>query len=176
MQVYRAYFFSIWPPVAVNIHYFLFHAIDGLGGGYRRNTRLLLRVIGYRRERGTYRQLSYAQALKKLDWVPKRGSYHPTTATSVRGSHGQTTRRAPPEAADGRKTSRGGRSRQGTPGEELAGSSQGRLPSIRSHGRLYGGQSAHIRSWQSRMNPCSEDGRWSAVAQGRGCCRERKNS
>ena len=27
--------------------------------------RLLLRVIGYRRERGTYRQLSYAQALKK---------------------------------------------------------------------------------------------------------------
>ena len=25
----------------------------------------LLRVIGYRRERGTYRQLSYAQALKK---------------------------------------------------------------------------------------------------------------
>ena len=26
--------------------------------------RLLLRVIGYRRRRGTYRQLSYAQALK----------------------------------------------------------------------------------------------------------------
>ena len=41
------------------------------------------------------------------DWGPKRGSYHPKTATSVRGSHGQTTRRAPPEAADGRKTSRG---------------------------------------------------------------------
>ena len=41
-------------------------------------------------------------------WVPKRGSYHSTTATSVRGSHGQTTRRAPPEAADGRETSRGG--------------------------------------------------------------------
>ena len=45
------------------------------------------------------------------DWVPKRGSYHSTTATSVRGSHGQTTRRAPPEAADGPKTRRGGRSR-----------------------------------------------------------------
>ena len=42
------------------------------------------------------------------DWVPKRGSYHPTTATSVHGSLGQTTRRVPPEAADGRKTSRGG--------------------------------------------------------------------
>ena len=50
--------------------------------------------------------------------MPKRGSYHPTTATSVRGNHGQTIRRAPPEAADGRKTSRGGRSRQGTPGAE----------------------------------------------------------
>ena len=80
------------------------------------------------------------------DWVPKRGSYHSTTATSVRGSHGQTTRRAPPEAADGRKTRRGGRSRQGTPGAELDGLSQGRLPSVRSHRRLYGGQPAHIRS------------------------------
>ena len=37
------------------------------------------------------------------DRVPKRGSYHPTTATSVYGSHGQTIRRVPPEAADGRK-------------------------------------------------------------------------
>ena len=42
------------------------------------------------------------------DRVPKRGSYHPTAAASVRGSHGQTTCRAPPEAADGRKTSRAG--------------------------------------------------------------------
>ena len=81
------------------------------------------------------------------DWVPKRGSYHPPTATSVRGSHSQTTRRAPPEAADGRKTSRGGgRSRQGMPRAELAGLSQGRLPSVWSHGRLYGGQPAYIRS------------------------------
>ena len=31
----------------------------------RTHHRLLLRAIGYRRERGTYRQLSYAQALKK---------------------------------------------------------------------------------------------------------------
>ena len=80
------------------------------------------------------------------DRVPKRGSYHSTTATSVPGSHGQTTRRAPPEAADGRKTRRGGRSREGTPGAELDGLSQGRLPSVRSHRRLYGGQPAHIRS------------------------------
>ena len=33
------------------------------------------------------------------DWVPKRGSYHPATATSIRGSPGQTTHRAPPKAA-----------------------------------------------------------------------------
>ena len=72
------------------------------------------------------------------DWVLKRGSYHSTTATSVRGSHGQTTRRAPPEAVDGRKTNRGGRSGQGAPGAELDGLSQGRLPSVRSHRRLYG--------------------------------------
>ena len=32
-------FFSKWPPVTVNILYFLVHAIDGFGGGgYRRNT------------------------------------------------------------------------------------------------------------------------------------------
>ena len=31
-------FFSIWPPVAVNIHFFLFRANDGLGRGYRRNS------------------------------------------------------------------------------------------------------------------------------------------
>ena len=80
------------------------------------------------------------------DRVPKHGSYHSTTVTSVRGSHGQTTRRAPREAADGRKTRRGGRSRQGTPGAELDGLPQGRLPSVRSHRRLYGGQPAHIRS------------------------------
>ena len=65
---------------------------------------------------------------------------HSTTATSVRGSHGQATCPAPPKAADGRKTSRGGRSGQGTPGAELDGLSQGRLPSVRSHRRLYGGQ------------------------------------
>ena len=108
----------------------------------RTHHRLLLRVIGYRRERGTYRQLSYAQALKKTGCQ----SVEATTATSARGSHGQTTRRAPPEAADGRKTRRGGRSRQGTPGAELNGLSQGRLPSVRSHRRLYGGRRAHIRS------------------------------
>ena len=39
MQVYHAFIFSIWPPVAVNIVYFLVHVIDGLGGGGCRNIR-----------------------------------------------------------------------------------------------------------------------------------------
>ena len=30
--------FSVWPPVVVNILYFLVHTIDDLGGGYGRNT------------------------------------------------------------------------------------------------------------------------------------------
>ena len=37
--------FSIWPPAAVNILYFLVHPIDGLGGGYRRNTFLVSNLI-----------------------------------------------------------------------------------------------------------------------------------
>ena len=36
-------FFSIWPPAALNILYFLVHAIDGLGEGYRRNTQNTIR-------------------------------------------------------------------------------------------------------------------------------------
>ena len=92
---------------------------------------------------------AFVRSCPQEDRVPKRGSYHSTKATSVRGSHGQTIRRAPPEAADGRKTRRGGRSRQGTPGAELDGLSQGRLPSVRSHRRFYGGQPAHIRSYRA---------------------------
>ena len=56
----------------------------------RTHHRLLLQVIGYRRERGTYRQLFVRLGPQECR-VPKRGSYHSTTtATSVRGSHGQT--------------------------------------------------------------------------------------
>ena len=51
---------------------------------------------------------AFVRSGPREDWVSKRGSYHPMTATSVRGSHGQTTRRVPPKAADGWKTSRGG--------------------------------------------------------------------
>ena len=50
----RLYGCMTWPPR--RDHYRLLR---------RTHHRLLLRVIGYRRERGTYRQLSYAQGLKK---------------------------------------------------------------------------------------------------------------
>ena len=107
MSVRVRYIGGILPDIILLTQCY-YHRGTRLNAIRRTHHRLLLRVIGYhRRERGTYRQLSYAQALKKT-WVSKRGSYHSTTATSVRGSHGQTTRRAPPEAADGRKTSRGG--------------------------------------------------------------------
>ena len=49
------------------------------------------------------------------DWVPKRGSYHSTAATSVRGSHGQTTRRAPPERLMDGKIVGGGNPGKGRP-------------------------------------------------------------
>ena len=51
---------------------------------------------------------AFVRSCSQEDWLPKRGSYHPTTSTSVRVNHGQTTCRAPPELADGRNTSRGG--------------------------------------------------------------------
>ena len=41
MLVDHAFDFSTWPPVKVNTRFFLVHAIDGLGGGYCRNTRIL---------------------------------------------------------------------------------------------------------------------------------------
>ena len=44
MQVYQAFHFSIWPSVAVNILYFLVHVIDGFGGGYRRNSVLVIAI------------------------------------------------------------------------------------------------------------------------------------
>ena len=47
MQVYNAFVLSIWPLEAVNILYFLVHAIDGLGGGYRRNTHIYITLRVY---------------------------------------------------------------------------------------------------------------------------------
>ena len=76
----------------------------------RTHHRLLLRVIGYHRKRGTYRQLSCAQANKKTGCQSVEATIRQRRLL-FRGSHGQTTRRAPPEAAGGRKTSREGRSR-----------------------------------------------------------------
>ena len=41
----RLFVFSIWRPVALNTLYCLVHAIDGLGGGYRRNTHVCIYLL-----------------------------------------------------------------------------------------------------------------------------------
>ena len=109
-------------------------------------------------------------------YMPKRGSYHSTTATSVRGSHGQTTHRAPPEAADGRKTRRGGRSRQGTPRQSRIGWIVSRTTSKRSEPQtaLRWTTGSHSELTEP-YGPLRR--RWTMGRRGtRGCCRERKSS
>ena len=113
----------------------------------RRRTRhrLLLRVIGYRRERGTYQQLSYAQTLKKTGCQSVEATIRQRRLLFAGAMARQPAGRLPKRLMEGKLVG-GGRSRQGTPGAELDGLSQGRLPSVRSHRRLYGRQPAHIRS------------------------------
>ena len=111
----------------------------------RTNHRLPLRVIGYRRERGTYRELSYAQALKKTGCQSVEATIRQRRLLFAGTMAKQPAGRLPKRLMD-RKLVGGGRSRQGAPGAELDGLSQGRLPSVRSHRRLYGGQPARIRS------------------------------
>ena len=95
------------------------------------------------------------------DWVPERGSYHPTAATSVPGSHGETTRRAPPEAADGQKTSRGGEI-QTRDARSRTGWIVSRTTSKRSEPRTALRWTTGLHSELTEPNR----GRWGAVAQG----------
>ena len=124
--------------------------------------------------RARYLPRAFVRSGPQEDWVPKRGSYHSTTATSVRGNHGQTTRRAPPEAPDGPKTSRGGKI-QARGARSRIGWTVSRTTSKRSEPQTAlrwttGSHSELTEPYgplrQSRMDPCGEDGRWSAVAQG----------
>ena len=140
----------------------------------RTHHRLLLRVIGYRRERGTYRQLSYAQALKKTGCQSVEATIR-QRHTSVRGSHGQTTRRAPPEAADGRKTNRGG--------EIQARDARSRIGWIVSKTTSKRSEPQTALRWitGSHSEWTEPNGllrrRWTMGRRGtRGCCRERKSS
>ena len=108
------------------------------------------------------------------DWVPKRGSYHSTTATSVRGSHGQTARRAPPKGADGRKTSRGEDPGKGRPEQNLMDCLKddfqafGATDSSTVDNRLTFGVDRAVWTLAAKM----DDGHRGI----RGCCRERKHS
>ena len=111
----------------------------------RTHHRLLLRVIGYRRERGTYLQLSYAQALKTTGCQSVEATIRQRRLLFAGAMARQPAGRPPKRLMHGKLVG-GGRSRQGTPGAELDGLSQGRLPSVRFHRRLYGEQPAHIRN------------------------------
>ena len=109
----------------------------------RTHHRLFLRVIGYRRERGTYRQLSYAQALKKTGCQSVEATIRQRRLLFAGAMARQPAGRLPKRLMDEKLV---GGEDPGTPRAKLDGLSQGRLPSVRSHRRLYGGQPAHIRS------------------------------
>ena len=117
---------------------------------------------------------AFVRSGPQKDWVLKRGSYHSTTATTVCGSHGQTTRRAPPEAADGRKISQGGRSRQGTPGAELDELSQGdfKRSEPQTAQRWTTGSHSELTEPYGPLRRRRTMGRRGT----RGCCTERKNA
>ena len=55
-------FFSVWPPVAVNIVYFLIHVIERWGGGYRKNTRGRSTSYRYRSDNITLRYILISSA------------------------------------------------------------------------------------------------------------------
>ena len=64
--------------------------------------RLLLRVIGYRRERGTYRKLSYAQALKKTGCQSVEATIRQRRLVFAGAMAGQLVGRLPKRLMDGK--------------------------------------------------------------------------
>ena len=122
-----------------------------------------------------YLPTAFVHSGRQEDWVPKRGSYHPTAATSARGSYGQTIRRAPPEAADGRKTSRGGEV-QARNARSRTGWIVSRTTSKRSEPRTALRWTTGLHSELTEpYGPLQQ--RWAMGRLGtRECCRERKHS
>ena len=92
-----------------------------------------------------YRQLSYAQALKKTGCQSVKVTIRQRRLLFAGAMARKPAGRLPKRLMDDKLVG-GGRSGQVTPGAELTDLSQGRLPSFRSHGRHYGGEPAYIRS------------------------------
>lgn len=93
--------------------------------------RLLLRVIGYRRKRGTNRQLSYARALKKVGCKSVEALFG-SSAGCLRGP------------SRGSRAGGGRSSGPGMPGAKLADVPEGRSEAARGHARLHGSSAAEI--------------------------------
>ena len=100
----------------------------------------------------------------------------PDNGDSVHGSHGQTTRRVPPEAADGRKTSRGG-------GEIQARDARSRTGWIISRTAFKCSEPRTALRWSTGLHSELTEPygllqrRWTMGCRGTtGCCRERKIS
>ena len=117
---------------------------------------------------------AFVRSGSQEDWVPKRGSYHSTTATSVRGSQSQTTRRAPPEAANGRKTSRGEDPGKGRPEQNWMNCLKDDFQASEPQTALRWTTGSHSELTEP-YGPSRR--KWTMGRRGtRGCCRERKKS
>ena len=129
----------------------------------RTHHRLLLRVTGYRRECGTYRQLSYAQALKKTGCQSVEATIRQRRLLFARAMARQTAGRLPKRPMDGKLV-----------GEEDPGKGrpeQNWMDCLKDVFQAFGATDGstmdnRLTFGVGRMDPCGEDGRWGAVAQG----------
>ena len=135
---------------------------------------LLLRVIGYRRERGTYRQLSYAQALKKTGCQSLEATIRQRRLLFAGAMARQPAGRLPKRLMDGKLVG-GGRSRQGTPEQNWMDCIKDDFQAFgATDGSTVGNRLTFGVDMTEPYGPLWR--RWTMGRRGtRGCCRERKN-
>ena len=131
----------------------------------RTHHRLLLRVIAYRRERGTYRQLSYAQALKKTGCQSVEATIRQRRLLFTGAMARQPAGRLPKRLMDGKLV--GGKIQARDP-QSRTGWIVSRTTSKRSEPQtaLRWATGSHSELTEPYGPLCGEDGRWGAVAQG----------
>ena len=140
----------------------------------RTHHRLLLRVIGYRRERGTYRRLSYAQALKKTGCQSVEATIRQRRLLFAGAMARQPAGRLPKRLMDGKLV--GGGKIQARDARSRIGWIVSRTTSKRSEPQtaLRWTTGSHSELTES-YGPLRR--RWTMGRRGtRGCCRERKSS
>ena len=140
----------------------------------RTHHRLLLRVIGYRRERGTYRQLSYAQALKKTGCQSVEATIRQRRLLFAGAMARQPPGRLPKRLMDG-KLVRGEDPGKGRP-------EQNWMDCLKDDFQAFGATDDSTRWTTGSHSELTEPygplrRRWTMGRRGtRGCCRERKSS